>query len=173
MVVDEPSETTTAFDIRNLRDVREVRLRELAPSIEGEGLPEGWGDAEVVLLAPVIQEVSTSLAGRFPGALLGIAPQGWLRRTSAGGRVEAVDWYDAEALERAEVVTLSEMDLPDGRIPSRWLDHEGIFIMTRGRRGSVMRYRGEWYDIPAYPAREVDATGAGDVFAGRLSDTIF
>lgn len=168
MVVDEPSETTTTFDIRYWRDVREVRLRELASPIQGEGLPEGWGDAEVVMLAPVFQEVSTSLAGRFPGSLLGIAPQGWLRGTSSGGRVEAVDWYDAEVLERAEVVAFSEVDLPDGRIPGRWLNHEGIFILTRGRSGAVMRYGGEWYDIPAYPAWEVDATGAGDVFAAAF-----
>ncbi len=168
MVVDEPSESTTTFDIRYSGDAREVRLRELAPSIQGEGLPEGWGDADVVMLAPVYQEVSTSLAGRFPGALLGVAPQGWLRRTSAGGRVEAVDWYDAEALERAEVVVLSENDVRGGRIPGHWLGHEGIFILTRGRRGSVMRYGGRWYDIPAYPAREVDPTGAGDVFAAAF-----
>ena len=168
MVVDEPSETTTTFDIRYSGDAREVRLRELASPIEGKGLPEGWGDADVVMLAPVFQEVSTSLAGRFPGALLGIAPQGWLRRTSAEGRVEATDWYDAEALERADVVVLSEMDLTGGRIPDRWLDHEGIFVLTRGRRGAVMRYEGRWYDIPAYPAREVDPTGAGDVFAAAF-----
>lgn len=168
MVVDEPSDTSTTFEIRYSGDAREVRLRELAPSILGEGLPEVWGSADVVMLAPVYQEVSTSLARRFLGALLGVAPQGWLRRTSAGGRVEATDWYDAEVLERVDVVALSEMDVPDGRIPGRWLDHEGIFIMTKGRRGAVMRFEGRWYDIPAYLAREVDATGAGDVFAAAF-----
>ena len=169
MVVDEPSETTTTFDIRYSGDARLVRLRELAsPILGGRDCRMTGEDADVVMLAPVYQEVSTSLAGRFPGALLGIAPQGWLRRTSAEGRVEATDWYDAEALERADVVVVSEMDLTGGRIPDRWLDHEGIFVLTRGRRGAVMRYEGRWYDIPAYPAREVDPTGAGDVFAAAF-----
>ena len=168
MVVDESSETTTTFDIRYSGEAREVALCELAPPIQGQGLPDGWGDTEVVMLAPVFLEVSTSLAGRFPGALLAVAPQGWLRRTSAEGRVIAADWYVAEVLERAEVMVLSEIDVPAGRIPGRWLDHDGIFILTRGRRGAVMRCDGRWYDIPAYPAREVDPTGAGDVFAAAF-----
>ena len=168
MVVDESSETTTTFDIRYSGEARRVTLRELAPPIQGEALPESWGDAEVAMLAPVFKEVPTSLAGRFPGALLGVAPQGWLRRTSAEGRVIAAGWYVAEVLERADVVVLSEIDVPAGRIPGRWLDHDGIFILTRGRRGAVMRCDGRWYDIPAYPAREVDPTGAGDVFAAAF-----
>ena len=168
MVVDEPSDTTTTFDIRYCGDGRRVGLRETAPPIEGGGLPEGWRDAEVVMLAPVFQEAPTSLAGRFSGALLGVTPQGWLRRASAEGRVESMDWYDAEVLGRAHVVSLSEVDVAGGRIPKRWLEHDGIIILTRGRRGAVMRYRGRWFAIPAYPAREVDPTGAGDVFAAAF-----
>ena len=168
MVVDEPSETTTTFDIRYSGDGRRVELRALASHIRMDRLPDGWLDADVVVLAPVFQEVKTSLAGRFSGALLGVAPQGWLRRTSAEGRVVATDWYDAEVLERADVVVLSEMDVTGGRIPERWLEHDGIFVLTRGRRGAVMRHEGGWYEIPAYPAREVDPTGAGDVFAAAF-----
>ncbi len=168
MVVDEPSDTTTTFDIRYCGDGRRVGLRETALPIGGAGLPEGWRDAEVALLAPVFQEAPTSLAMGLPGALLGVAPQGWLRRTAAEGVVEASDWYDAEVLERADVVSLSEMDVPGGRIPERWLEHDGIFILTQGRRGAVMRYGGRWFAIPAFPVREVDPTGAGDVFAAAF-----
>ena len=168
MVVDESSETTTTFDIRYSGEVRRVELRALASPIRGTRLPEGWVGAEVVMLSPVFREVKTSMASRFAGALLGVAPQGWLRRTSAEGMVEAAEWYDGEVLERADVVVLSEMDVIDGRIPEGWLEHDGIFLLTRGRRGAVMRHEGRWYEIPAYPAREVDPTGAGDVFAAAF-----
>ena len=168
MVVNEPSETTTTFDIRYSGDARRVALRSLAPPIEAQQLPADWRSASVVMLAPVFQELPTSLAGRFPGTLMGVSPQGWLRRRSASGKVEAAEWYDAEVLNRAEVVVLSELDVVGGRIPSGWLEHDGVFILTKGRRGATMRHGGRWFDIPPYPAREADPTGAGDVFAAAF-----
>ena len=43
-----------------------------------------------------------------------------------------------------------------------------LLVITRGAAGSRIRFRGEWVDIAALPARVVDPTGAGDVFAGVL-----
>jgi sugar/nucleoside kinase (ribokinase family) len=34
--------------------------------------------------------------------------------------------------------------------------------------GSRLRCDGVWHDVPAYPAREVDPTGAGDVYAAAF-----
>lgn len=168
MVVDETSDSTTTFDIRYSGDARRVTLRALAPPIEEGSLPVGWRDASVVMLAPVFREVPTWMAGRFSGALMGVAPQGWLRRTTSSSHVVPIEWYDAGVLERADVVVLSEMDVVGGRIPERWLEHDGMFILTRGRRGATMRCKGGWFDIPSYPANEVDPTGAGDVFAAAF-----
>ena len=154
---------------REGRDKRRVvALRAVAPPIDVGRLPAGWEDASVMLLGPVFGDVPPSMAGRFSGSLVGVAPQGWLRRVGESGRVEQSGWYDGSVLERADVVILSELDVVDGRIPERWLRHEGIFILTRGRRGAVMRYEGRWHSLPAYPAVEVDPTGAGDVFAAAF-----
>lgn len=122
----------------------------------------------MVMLGPVFGEVPESMAGRFSGALVGIAPQGWLRRAGESGRIEPSGWYDGSVLERVDVVVLSELDVVDGRIPERWLEHEAIFILTRGRQGAVMRCEDRWHSLPAYPAVEVDPTGAGDVFAAAF-----
>jgi sugar/nucleoside kinase (ribokinase family) len=47
--------------------------------------------------------------------------------------------------------------------------------MTQGARGCTVFVNGEARQIPGFPAREVDPTGAGDVFAAaflvRLSET--
>ena len=168
LVVNEPSDVTTTFEMSYSGDARSLILHAVAPPIEPERLPAGWDDAPVVLLAPVFQEVPGSVVERFSRSLLGVSPQGWLRETSAGGCVRPTDWYDAQVLARADVVILSEMDIPGRRIPARWLDHGGIFILTRGRSGAVMRHEGRWFSIPAYPAREADPTGAGDVFAAAF-----
>ena len=168
LVVNAPSEVTTTFEMRYSGDARTQTLHAVAPPIKEERLPDGWGDARVALLAPVFHDVPSSLADRFPRSLLGVAPQGWLRRTSSKGLVRPADWYDAQVLNRADVVILSELDVAGGRIPARWLTHSGIFILTKGKSGAVMRYEGRWFNIPAYPAREVDPTGAGDVFAAAF-----
>ena len=141
----------------------------VAPPIEEEqNCQTDGGTSRVALLAPVFHDVPSSLAGRFPGSLLGVAPQGWLRRTSSKGLVKPADWYDAQVLSRAEVVILSELDVTGGRIPARWLTHSGMFILTKGKSGAVMRCEGRWFNIPAYPAQEADPTGAGDVFAAAF-----
>lgn len=168
VVVDGPSEESTTFEMRYSGDERTQRLLGRASPIEEGMLPESWREARVVLLGPVFQEVPPSMAEGFPKAMLGVAPQGWLRRAEVGGFVEQADWYEAGVLERADVVTLSELDVVNRRIPDRWLEHEGIFLLTKGRRGALMRFRGRWFDVPAYPAVEVDPTGAGDVFAAAF-----
>ena len=38
-------------------------------------------------------------------------------------------------------------------------------MVTQGSRGAVLRWKRQWFGVPAYPAKEVDSTGAGDVFA--------
>ena len=168
LVVNAPSEVKTTFEMRYSGDARTQTLHAVAPPIEEEWLPDGWDDASVVMLAPVFHDVPSSLADKFPRSLLGVAPQGWLRRTSSKGLVRPADWYDAQVLSRADVVILSELDVAGGRIPARWLTHSGIFILTKGKSGAVMRYEGRLFNIPAYPAREVDPTGAGDVFAAAF-----
>lgn len=168
LVVNESSDVMTTFEMSYSGDGRSLILRDLAPPIEEEWAPADWDDASVVLLAPVFQEVPGSVVGRFSRSLLGVSPQGWLRETSAGGCVRPTDWYDAQVLARADVVILSEMDIPGRRIPDQWLEHGGIYILTMGRRGAVMRHEGRWFSIPAYPAREADPTGAGDVFAAAF-----
>ena len=167
-VVNVHSEVITTFENRYSGDVRSQVLHTVAPPIDPERLPAAWRGAPVVLLAPVFREVPAEMAQKFPSALLGMAPQGWLRKTSAVGRITSAQWHNPQALERADVVILSERDLPDGRIPESWLQHGGIFVLTRGQKGAHILHDGSWRDIPAYPSKEVDPTGAGDVFAAAF-----
>ena len=164
-VVNIPSPVTTIFENRYANGVRTQLLHSAAPSIEAKHLPDGWQDAPMVLLAPVFQEVESNLAGCFPKALLGVAPQGWLRRVTDTGRIVPKEWNSEEVLNRAEVMILSETELWKGRMPAKWLTHGGIVILTQGSRGALMHYHNRWFRIPASPAKEVDPTGAGDVFA--------
>jgi len=39
-------------------------------------------------------------------------------------------------------------------------------VMTLGEKGSLVKFNNDIFKIPAYPAKPVDSTGAGDMFAG-------
>lgn len=41
-------------------------------------------------------------------------------------------------------------------------------VVTMGGEGSLVRWNGETYRIPAYPTKPIDTTGAGDVYAGAF-----
>jgi sugar/nucleoside kinase (ribokinase family) len=64
---------------------------------------------------------------------------------------------------------LSELDVPDpDRLVRDWGPFIDIIVVTRAERGATV-YRGaESHQFPARPARQVDPTGAGDVFAASF-----
>lgn len=41
-------------------------------------------------------------------------------------------------------------------------------VITKGSKGSIIKWGGDIYEIPSYPASPIDATGAGDMFAGAF-----
>lgn len=174
-VVDFPS-SPTIFENRYASGKRTQYVRSLAPPIEARHLPQEWSRCGVVLLAPVANEVDPSLAALFPDSILGVSPQGWMRRWDASGLVEPAPWSGEEVGKRAQVVVMSESDHPGKAAPPAWLtDHQGVLVLTQGRRGALMYWSRRWYRIPPFPATEVDPTGAGDVFAAaylvRYSET--
>lgn len=40
------------------------------------------------------------------------------------------------------------------------------FVITLGAKGSLIKWHDKTYEIPVYPAKPIDSTGAGDMFAG-------
>jgi len=156
---------TTTFENRYRGGKRQQYLHAVAPAIGVDALPVKWRACPVVLLGPVAQEVDPLLARAFPKSLVGVSPQGWMRWWDRQGCVSPAGW-DGQGLEGAvEVVVLGEEDPPSGRVPRDWLEWAPLLVVTEGTEGARMRWRGTWYKIPPYPAREVDPTGAGDVFA--------
>jgi len=42
------------------------------------------------------------------------------------------------------------------------------FVITLGSKGSIIKWNGEIYKVPAYSTNPIDTTGAGDMFAGAF-----
>ena len=163
-VVNLPSPVTTTFENIYDSDGRRQRIRALGNPIPPAGLPHERRHCPVVLLGNVANEVDSSFASLFPSSLLGISPQGWMRRWDSEGWVSQRYWSGDGVIDKADVVVFSDKDWISGRLPDRWVDGRAILVLTQGEAGAIMVWRGEWFKIPPYPARQVDPTGAGDVF---------
>ncbi len=169
-----PSDRAT--QIRNVYegDRRRQTVPQLAVPLSELHLPSSWRHTPIVLLGPVVGEIDDSLAHCFPGALLGIGAQGWLRRIEEDGSVRhlaPVEWDARPLLREARALFLSDEDIPAGEAApalSYWSDMVQIIAFTRGYGGADVCYRGEWRHIEAFPANAVDPTGAGDVFAAAF-----
>ncbi len=145
-------------------------LRATGEPVPPETVPDAWRDVPVVLLGAVYHEITPVLATRFSGRI-GLCAQGFLRRADATGRVWPLvpqQWDAAPLLARVQVMFCSEEDLGGAAPPAAWVARVPVLAVTRGRAGVWIYAGGERRLIPAYPAREVDPTGAGDAFAAAF-----
>ena len=129
----------------------------------------------MVLLGPLVGEVSEELARQFPGSLVVASIQGWLREWSADGLVTPKRWKGEGVLPYVDAAVFGEDDIADGTLIEAWAEVSRVLIVTMGAGGSRLHWRGSWHEIEPFAATEVDPTGAGDVYAAaylaRLGET--
>jgi 1D-myo-inositol 3-kinase len=170
------AQTTTFHNVYN-NGHRTQFLLARADDLQPEDVPVEWKTAPIVHLAPLAREVDARFAKMFPGALIGVTPQGWMRQWDDTRRVRSRHWDEApDILPHVDVLVLSEEDLNgDGKKMEEYVRLTRIAVMTQGAKGCVVFTEGMERQIPGFPTREIDPTGAGDVFAGaflvRLEET--
>ncbi len=151
---------TTTFENVYAGGTRVQRVHAVAERLE---LP---GEADVVLACPVADEVAPSV---LRGGLVGAGLQGWLRAIAPDGSVSRRVLPDLSFLAPCRVVFLSREDVDDaGELAARLVDVVPLVVVTRGAEGAELWQPGGVTHLPAVPAREVDPTGAGDVFAAAF-----
>ncbi len=167
---------------------RTQTCHQLADPLPASALPAGWRAAAAFLLVPVAGEIGPewALVPR-PDALVGLGWQGQLRDLAVGRPVRHLAPRGGLVQARADVTVLSREDLPPRgeRIRDQGVD-EGDAIpdllgrpgsglaLTAGRAGGVYLHRAadgrldarRWRAVR--PRREVDPTGAWDVFLAAL-----
>jgi sugar/nucleoside kinase (ribokinase family) len=172
-----PSPQTTVFENIYSGGHRTQYVWARADAIAAADVPPELSEARVVLLGPLVGEVEGEVAGCFPRSPVGISPQGWLRTFAADGRVGQLSprqWRpsaEGGLLRHSRALFVSEEDLPPAETEetlARWAAQVPILFFTLGYRGARLSWNGRWQDVPAFPAREVDPTGAGDVFAAAF-----
>ena len=161
-----PSTQTTAFENVYEAGRRRQRVPRQAEPVEAEDVPEAWRAAPMVLQGPVCGEVPAGLDALFPGSLLAVAAQGWLRTLDRQRQVRRRAWGGAPFWANSGALFVSDEDLGRRRDQlDRWTEEVPVVVLTQYRRGTRVYLDGRWRHIEALPTQEVDPTGAGDVFA--------
>lgn len=159
---------TTIFENIYLDGERKQILHQRAGLLRCEHVPQAWRGASMVHLGPLDQEIDEGVFHCFGDhVLIGVTPQGFLRRWDEKGHVSFTEWNPSEeVLQRINVLVLSEQDVPDpDGLVRDWGRMIDTIVVTRADRGATVYHSGEPCNYPARPAQQVDPTGAGDVFA--------
>lgn len=168
-----PSATTTTFKNIYTAHGRRQMLQGIAETLTPQAAPANWQVAPangVVHLGPVAQECDPTLADAFGDVFVGLTPQGWMRHWDRAGNVSGCRWEGAERLlARADAVVMSEEDVAgNAALIDQYAAQARLLVVTQGASGCTVYMAGERRHLPAPTVREVDPTGAGDVFATAL-----
>lgn len=165
-----PSRVTTTFRNIYCDGHRTQYVEAVADPIPVEALPPGWEQAPIVLLGPIAAEVDPRFARAFPNALLGVVPQGWGRRWDESGLVLPRPWEEVEQIRPyTDLLVFSNEDFGgDSEVHRLLVQSFPLVVVTLSARGCVVYQEGVATHVPPRPAREVDPTGAGDVFTAAM-----
>ena len=170
-VISMPSQKSTAFENIYSNGDRQQVLHQLAEPISFDSIPQPWRRASIIHLGPIAREVPQVIPDFFSPSLLGLTPQGWLRHwQTIPGEVALAVWENADrVLARAGAVVLSIEDVAgDEQTIENIAGQTRILAVTEGPAGARLYWHGDQRRFRAPKMKEVDATGAGDVFAAAF-----
>ncbi|MCJ7824430.1 MAG: PfkB family carbohydrate kinase [Anaerolineales bacterium] len=165
-----PSQDSTTFSNEYHSGGRLQTISTTASKLTSTDVPDNWRNVPIVHIGPIANEVDFTILELFPQAFICLTPQGWLRRWGASGEVWLENWeIIQDQISRADAVVFGIEDL---RGREETIDQMSqfceILAITEGSRGARIFWAGEWRQITAPLAEEIDPTGAGDIFAAAF-----
>ena len=164
------SEVSTTFENIYTPQGRVQMVHQVAPRLDFHHIPESWRQPSIVHLGPIAQEVEPGLVRRFSSGLIGVTPQGWLRHWDEAGHVHPCEWPEASfILERAGAAVISVEDVggDDERI-EEMASACRVLAVTEAHQGARIYWNGDVRRFRPPVTEEVEATGAGDIFAAAF-----
>jgi len=164
------TEHSTSFENVYTPEGRIQYLHHAAPDLMPEHIPEVWRHAPIVHIGPIAQEAKGLVEEALSSSLLGLTPQGWLRTWDGDLRVHPCDWPEAADMlskSGAAVLSLEDVGGNDEQIESMAAACR-VLAVTEGPAGARLYWHGDLRRFRAPKMDEVDATGAGDIFAAAF-----
>jgi sugar/nucleoside kinase (ribokinase family) len=165
-----PAQHSTSFENLYKPEGRVQYIHSNAPDISPLNFPESWLHTPIVHIGPIAGEGKSFVNGFFRSSLVGLTPQGWLRKWDGDGRVGPGEWPEArEMLAEVGAVVLSIEDVggDEERIEAM-ASNCRVLAITEGPAGARLYWNGDLRRFRAPLLEEVDATGAGDIFAAAF-----
>ncbi len=169
------TETSTTFENIYTDHGRVQFIHHIAPQLDYHLIPEPWRNASIVHLGPVAQEVEPGIARRISDSLVCLTPQGWLRSWDKEKRVHASEWPEASYVLRqagAAVLSVEDVGGSEDRIEEMATNCR-ILAVTESDQGSRVYWNGDVRRFRPPNVTEVDATGAGDIYAAAFFSRLF
>ena len=160
-----PAPFTTVFHNRYRGDARTQSATTTAGPLSTQDVPEAFRASPLVLLGPLLGEVEAELAQAFSESTVVASLQGWLRRRNPDGSIGPSSWDGGSLLPMVDAAVVSKDDPEDAAAIAGWAARTRVLIVTEGAAGARVLFEGREQRSAPFQAREVDPTGAGDVFA--------
>ena len=157
---------TTTFENVYTPSGRVQTLHAIAETLTTAHVPAEWQRAPIVHLGPIANEIEPEMIDLFSNSLIGLTPQGWMRRWDKNGRVRACHWESAHTtLPLAAAVIIGEEDLLDRRMLDDYRQWSSLLVLTQGGNGCTVFFGGESRNFLAPHVQAREFTGVGDIFA--------
>ena len=159
------SNSTTTFVNYYRSGKREQLIKCTASPIQEKDIPKKFLNADLVFAAPVINEIDLEVISLFETNFVVANLQGWLRKVDKTGLVDKKVIDLEQILSYVDIAIISHEDINDWTVLEIWKDKVDVLVVTIGSGGCKFNVDDKWYHVPAIKAVELDAVGAGDIFA--------
>ena len=169
------SDSSTSYKNIYTEQGRVQYLLSRAARIDLDQVPAPWRETSIIHLAPMADEMDSVLPNGFSHDFLGITPQGWMRQWDVDGLVSTREWENSNiALLQANAIVISREDVNgDDELIEHMAGQTRILVVTEGADGAVLYWNGDRRRFRAPIVDEVDATGAGDIFATAFFERLW
>jgi sugar/nucleoside kinase (ribokinase family) len=169
-VVSLPAPHSTTFENVYTPGGRQQFIHHAAPDLHYKDIPQAWLGSGILHVGPIAGEAKDLLGTEFPSSLVGLTPQGWLRSWDGDGRVHTGAWPEAlQVLPKVDAAVISIEDVGgDEEQIEAMAEKCRVLAVTDGAAGARLYWNGDVRRFRALQVREVDPTGAGDIFAAAF-----
>jgi sugar/nucleoside kinase (ribokinase family) len=165
-----PTEHSTTFENKYTHAGRIQHIHHVAADLLPEHIPDLWQHTPIIHIGPIAGEAKAIALKNYPAALFVLTPQGWMRTWDKEGMISPEKWKDAGSiLPRMGAAVISVEDVGgDEETIETMASACKVLAVTEGPAGSRLYWNGDLRRFRAKSLREVDATGAGDIFAAAF-----
>lgn len=161
------STRTTQFIHTYQGDQRLSFLKDRADTILESSIVKAVRNSKVVMLAPILDEITPQAISHFSTPWIGLTPQGWFRKTDEAGNISFAKSIFQSLPKKIKLIVVSQDDIAND--PSAWdwvKKFSEVSVCTMGKYGYRLSFGNiEKQFAPIEVVKEKNPTGCGDIFS--------